>query len=51
MDQLLSKVPSEDIDIVNSLLYVYDLFATVPRRGGPGLTRVGSSSLPRIRTL
>ncbi|BDR92178.1 hypothetical protein [Vulcanisaeta souniana] len=38
MDQLLSKIPSEDIDIVNSLLYAYDLLATVPRRKGPGIT-------------
>ena len=33
MDQLLDKIPSEDIDVVNSLLYAYDLLATVPRRG------------------
>ncbi|GAB6945253.1 hypothetical protein [Vulcanisaeta sp. JCM 14467] len=38
MDQLLSSCPSEDIDVVNSLLYAYDLLATVPRRGGPGIT-------------
>ena len=38
MDQLLDKIPSEDIDVVNSLLYAYDLLATVPRRGGPGIT-------------
>ena len=35
MNQLLSKIPSEDIDVVNSLLYAYDLLATVPREEWP----------------
>ena len=38
MNRLLGKIPGEDIDIVNSLLYAYDLLATVPRRSSPGIT-------------
>ncbi|MGC8597130.1 MAG: hypothetical protein ACP5NY_04335 [Thermocladium sp.] len=36
MDKLLSRIPNEDIDVINSLLYAYDLLATVRRKRGPG---------------
>lgn len=38
LDRVVSIIPEEDIDIVWSLLYAYDLLATVPRGTAPGIS-------------